>query len=104
MADVALTELEKDSTTPEYRHRKKLLEEQLARKKENVATDTWYEHLPNARSKKGGKVYQLTRMKNGSKYRVLIGHASQCEQILKDARKSGKLRPFGWQSGDAKAG
>lgn len=95
MADAALTKEEQDASTPEYKHRKKLLEQEKKRKASNRVEKEWYELTPNKLSKKGGKVALVQKMKNGTVYRTLVGHEKQCAELIAKAKKDGALKLAG---------
>lgn len=93
--DQVLTLEENQVGTPQFEHRKKMIEAEAKRKKENIVTADWIEIVPNPHSKKGGKVLKVVQMKSGAKYRTFIGHAKQCAEVLAAAKKAGKLKTHG---------
>lgn len=91
---MALATDKDEDTTPQFKHQKKLIEEETKRQKHSVVVESWVEIFHEPTNKKGGKVRLCQRMKNGNVYRTLLGRKTQVADKLKQLEKQGiKARP-----------
>lgn len=95
-----------DESTPQYRHIKRLIDEEAARKRRSVPAERYIEILRMPTHHKGDKVRLVTRMEDwkdangnivrkGNLHRVYLGRSSQLKGVLQKYKEQGlKVRYF----------
>ena len=82
---------EKDSeVTPNFRHKKKFIEEELKRKAALKVTSEHLEIVNEPHNKKGGKVRLVKVMSNGNVHRLWLGRQKQLKEYIAKWVKAGK--------------
>lgn len=81
--------------TPQYTHRKRLIEEEEERNKETVVKEEYYEIISDHQHKKGGKVRHCIRTtsskRNGTMlHRIYLGRYKDLKDHLDRLAKEGK--------------
>lgn len=78
-----------EPSSPEYKHKKKLINQEIARKKNSVVVQEWIEIIRNPTSTKGDKVCLVKRMNNGNKHRLYLGKTKQIPEQLEAYKTKG---------------
>ena len=62
-----------DEGSPQYKHTKRLIQEEKRRKKSSVVVEQWIEVHVDHRHTKGGKVRLFKKMNNGNTHSLYLG-------------------------------